>query len=99
MEVNNLSGLQGFGNLEKTSSNNPVSSGPSFQDMLKEAMHDVNNEQVQAYNSMQDIATGKVENLQKAVQQIEEADLSLRLALETKNKAIAAYKQIMQMQV
>lgn len=99
MELSNISGLQGLGNVQKNQGNNNVSGGPSFQDMLKEAMHDVNNQQVQAYDAMDSIATGKVENLQKAVQQIEEADLSLKLALETKNKAIAAYKQVMQMQV
>jgi flagellar hook-basal body complex protein FliE len=99
MEINNLSGLQGLGNVEKTTQQANLNNGPSFQDMLKDAMHDVNNQQVQAYDAMQDIATGRVENLQKAIQQIEEADLSLKLALETKNKAIAAYKQVMQMQV
>ena len=33
-------------------------------------------------------ATGNVKNLQEAVQKIEEAELSLKLALEVKNKAI-----------
>ena len=99
MEINNLSNLQGLGNVEKNTQQANLNTGPSFQDMLKDAMHDVNNQQVQAYDAMQDIASGKVQNLQKAIQQIEEADLSLKLALETKNKAIAAYKQVMQMQV
>eukprot|EP01155_Anaeramoeba_flamelloides_P033404 Anaeramoba_flamelloidesa98432_28.p3 GENE.a98432_28~~a98432_28.p3 ORF type:complete len:100 (-),score=12.00 a98432_28:751-1050(-) len=99
MELNNISGLQGLGGVEKAQKGANVANGPSFQDMLKNAIHDVNNQQVQAYDSMESIATGRVENLQKAVQQIEEADLSLKLALETKNKAIAAYKQVMQMQV
>ena len=99
MEINNLSGLQGIGGANKSSQQANLNGGPSFQDMLKDAMHDVNNQQVQAYDAMQSIATGRVENLQKAIQQIEEADLSLKLALETKNKAIGAYKQVMQMQV
>ncbi|MDY0051375.1 MAG: flagellar hook-basal body complex protein FliE [Aliarcobacter sp.] len=48
---------------------------------------------------MESIASGKVTNLQEAVQKIEEAELSLKLALEVKNKALAAYKQIMAMQI
>ena len=48
---------------------------------------------------MQGIATGKVTNLQEAVQRIEEAELSLKLALEVKNKAINAYKEITRMQI
>ena len=48
---------------------------------------------------MEEIATGKVENLQQAVQKIEEAELSLKLALEVKTKALNAYKEVMRMQI
>jgi flagellar hook-basal body complex protein FliE len=74
-------------------------SGESFGNLLKKSMEEVNNSQVTGYNAMEQIATGKVENLQKAVQQIEEAELSLKLALEVKNKALSAYKEVMRMQV
>jgi flagellar hook-basal body complex protein FliE len=73
--------------------------GDSFSDILKGAMGDINTQQVQAYDSMESIATGKVENLQEAIKQIEEAELSLKLGLEVKNKALSAYKQVMAMQV
>jgi flagellar hook-basal body complex protein FliE len=76
-----------------------VSSGESFSDMLKSAVQEVNQKQVNAYDAMQGIATGKVANLQEAVQRIEEADLTLKLSLEVKNKALNAYKEIMKMQV
>jgi len=71
----------------------------SFSNILKKSIEDVNNTQVKAYDAMNDIATGKVENLQEAVQKIEEAELSLKLGLEVKNKALGAYKQIMAMQI
>lgn len=71
----------------------------SFKDMLSSAVNDVNDAQITGYNSMRDIATGKVENLQEAVQRIEEAELSLKLGLEVKNKAINAYREIMRMQI
>lgn len=71
----------------------------SFSNLLKDSIEDVNKAQVQGYEAMNDIATGKVENLQEAVQKIEEAELSLKLGLEVKNKALGAYKQIMSMQV
>lgn len=71
----------------------------SFQNMLNDAVSDVNKQQVEGYNAMEGIATGKVTNLQQAVQQIEEAELSMKLALEVKNKAIAAYKEIGRMQI
>lgn len=71
----------------------------SFQSMLTDAITEVNDEQVQGYNAMEGIATGKVTNLQEAVQRIDESELSMKLALEVKNKAINAYKEIMRMQV
>ena len=71
----------------------------SFSSVLKESIKDVNQNQVNAYDAMNDIATGKVENLQEAVKKIEEAELSLKLGLEVKNKALGAYKQVMAMQV
>jgi len=73
--------------------------GDSFASMLNNALGDVNNSQVKAYDAMESIATGKVNNLQEAVQTIQEAELSLKLGLEVKNKALGAYKQIMSMQV
>ena len=71
----------------------------SFQSMLNDAITEVNDEQVKGYDAMQGIATGKVTNLQEAVQRIEEAELSMKLALEVKNKAISAYKEIIKMQI
>lgn len=71
----------------------------SFQNMLNEAISEVNDQQVEGYKSMEGIATGKVTNLQEAVQRIEEAELSLKLALEVKNKALNAYKEVMRMQI
>lgn len=71
----------------------------SFAQVLEKSLVEVNQSQVNAYEAMNDIATGKVENLQEAVQKIEEAELSLKLGLEVKNKAIGAYKQVMAMQI
>lgn len=101
MDISSIS--NSIGSLSLNSSNNASkieqSGNKSFQNMLNDAITEVNNEQVQGYDSMQGIATGKVTNLQEAVQRIEEADLSMKLALEVKNKALNAYKEIMRMQV
>lgn len=85
--------------LSLNNSEQKISENKSFQNMLNDAIGEVNKEQVEGYNAMEGIATGKVTNLQEAVQQIEEAELSMKLALETKNKAVSAYKEIMNMQI
>ncbi len=93
-----LSGIETEPTQNKFLNNNFNSEG-SFSNMLKKSINEVNNTQVSAYNAMNDIATGKVDNLQEAVRKIEEAELSLKLGLEVKNKALGAYKQVMAMQI
>ena len=92
-----------IGSITKNNVNavNPVNKtdNKTFDNMLKDAISEVNGSQVEGYKAMEGIATGNVKNLQEAVQKIEEAELSLKLALEVKNKAINAYKEVMRMQV
>ncbi len=98
-EVLGSIGSIGTQNVSNNTNLNVKPQGNSFSDILKSSMEDVNTQQVQAYDAMQSIASGKVENLQEAIQQIEEAELSLKLGLEVKNKALGAFKEIMHMQV
>ncbi len=100
MDINSINQISNLGNINNVNNvNNNASSSVSFQAMLKDAIGEVNEAQVQGYKAMEGIATGKVANLQEAVQRIEEAELSLKLALEVKNKAIGSFKEIMKMQV
>jgi flagellar hook-basal body complex protein FliE len=94
--INGISNIFNKNSVQKTNENTP---NESFASMLNNAINEVNDTQVDGYKAMENIATGKVENLQQAVSKIEEAELSLKLALEVKNKAMGAYKQIMSMQV
>jgi flagellar hook-basal body complex protein FliE len=99
MDISSISNSIGSLSLNNSTAKIDQSGDKSFQNMLNDAISEVNNEQVQGYDSMQGLATGKVSNLQEAVQKMEEADLSMKLALEVKNKALTAYKEIMRMQV
>lgn len=95
--INPLSQLINQNQVDQTNQNQVV--GTSFQDMLKQSINEVNKTQTQGYSAMEGIATGTVPNLQEAVQKIEEAELSLKLALEVKNKAVNGFKEVMRMQV
>ncbi|RXJ76509.1 flagellar hook-basal body complex protein FliE [Arcobacter sp. F155] len=100
MNINSITDSIGsIASKQNNQVNQAAQSDLSFKDMLKDAVNEVNDTQVQGYNAMEGIATGKVKNLQEAVQKIEEAELSLKLGLEVKNKAINAYREIMKMPV
>lgn len=96
--INSLSSINQTNQLDQTKKSDLIG-GDSFANILKGALSEVNKTQVEGYNAMEGIATGKVANLQQAVQKIEEAELSLKLALEVKNKAMGSFKEIMAMQV
>ena len=99
MNIGNITSLKPA-SLETTDIINKIgNNNGSFESLLKNAVNSVNSDQVKGYEAMEGIATGKVENLQKAVQQIQEAEMSLELALEVKNKALGAFKEIMRMPV
>jgi flagellar hook-basal body complex protein FliE len=93
--LSKINPLQGLQQNEAT----PKAQNESFANVLNKAIKSVDGTQKDAYKAMNDIATGKVTNLQQAVTKIEQAELSMKLALEVKNKAIAAYKEIIKMQV
>ena len=99
MNISSISNVIGSLSLNNKNVVQDENSDKSFQTMLNDAITDVNNQQVKGYDAMQGIATGKVTNLQEAVQKIEEAELSMKLALEVKNKATSAYKEIIKMQI
>ena len=84
---------------ETSSSKEAQGIGPSFADTLKKSINELNELQVNKENAMADIATGQVKNLHQAAMAIDKAEISMKLALEIRNKAIQAYKELMKTQI
>ncbi len=99
MNISSIASTMALNSKDINSNGSTISGDGSFESALKNAMKDVNQTQVEGYKAMEGLATGDVKNIQEAVQKIEEAELSLKLALEVKNKALNSYKEIMRMQV
>lgn len=85
--------------VNATTDSSSKNTSSSFADLLTKSLNEVNELQIAADNAIKEIATGKMDNIQDAVMAIEKADISMRLLLEVKNKAVQAYNQIMNMQV
>jgi flagellar hook-basal body complex protein FliE len=74
--------------------------GPKgFGDMLKESIEQVNQAQVSADHSIKELAAGRTKNIHETMLTIENADASLKLMMQVRNKVLDAYKEIMRMQV
>lgn len=81
-------------------STNPVeNSSTDFAQELKNALGNVNQMQVDGEKAMSDIATGSVKDLHQAAIAIDKAEISMKLMLEVRNKALNAYKEITRTQM
>ena len=78
---------------------NAPSVGDSFADSLKSAIATVDQLQKTADVKMQELATGKSQNIHETMIAAEKADLALRLMVQVRNKVIDAYQEILKMQV
>jgi flagellar hook-basal body complex protein FliE len=73
--------------------------GDKFGEALKNSIAEVNQAQVSADRAAEQIAAGETKDLHGAMIKLEEADISLRLMVQVRNKAVEAYQEIMRMQV
>ncbi len=72
---------------------------PGFGELMKTALDAVNQEQQNAAGLLTDIETGKSKDLLGAMLASQKASLSFQALVQIRNKAVAAYEEIMRMQV
>lgn len=95
MKVNNdvsfniLSGLSDKKNSKKN----------GFEEIFENFIKDVNGDLNAASEAEKKLMDGNVQNFEELLYTISKSELSLRLLVEIKNKALESYQQIMRMQV
>lgn len=85
--------------LKSKSTGSTESSKTDFAQELRNALGNVNDMQVDSERAMSDIATGSVKDLHQAAIAIDKAEISMKLMLEVRNKALNAYKEITRTQM
>ncbi len=73
--------------------------GKSFADTLKESIANVNELQKDSNEKIQQLATGRTDDIASVMITAEKADIALRTMVQVRNKIIDAYQEIMRMQV
>lgn len=73
--------------------------GVSFKETVSNFVNEVNDLQVKAGESVENFATGKVDNVHEVMIAMSKAEVSFKFMMETRNKLIDAYKEIIRMQV
>jgi flagellar hook-basal body complex protein FliE len=95
--IDKLSNISNLSNANKTA--NTQKSGGDFSKVLKESINEINKLQEIGDKAMADLATGEVKDLHQAAIAIDKAEISMKLMLEVRNKAINAYKEILRTQI
>ena len=93
--VNGISSLLNNINTNKTSTKDTK----DFSKVLENSISEVNGLQENAQKAMSDMATGEVKDLHQAAIAIDKAELSMKMMLEVRNKALNAYKEISRTQI
>jgi len=70
-----------------------------FGQMLNQMVNQVEQDQQESDRLMQKLITGSVEDLHQVTFAMEQAKLSLQLAVQVRNKLVEGYQEIMRMQI
>lgn len=71
----------------------------SIGDAIGSGLQEVNTAIQRAEGLDRDLATGKVQDFHEIAVQVKQADLSLRFALEVRNRLVDAYREVMRMSI
>lgn len=72
---------------------------PSFAEVLKESIQEVNQLKQEADAAIQDLATGRSENVSEVLTAVEKADIAFRAMMSIRNKLVDAYEEINRLRV
>ena len=99
--ANNLGigGLSGVGGSTGSKPASGAAGGASFTDALKKSIDEVSRLQQDASKAVEDVATGKSENVDGVMTAIEKSDLAFKTLLAIRAKLMDAYDEIKGMSV
>lgn len=82
-------------NTSSAASNNPEKVSNQF--MLE--LQKISDKQINSEHLLQDLASGKTDNIHHVMLSLEDAKLSLQLLIQVRNKLLEGYQDILRMQV
>lgn len=77
----------------------PAEGGPSFREVLTDAVNEVQRLQTEADNTIRQLVAGEIADPTEAIVAVERADVSFQTMMSVRNKIVAAYEEVMRMQV
>ena len=98
MDAIRLTGtIPGIGNVVTPPASTGQAESP-FANVMASALHDATALEKQAQTAVKGLMDGSGVEIHEAMIATQKADMAFELALQVRNKAVAAYQQMMQMQ-
>ena len=85
--------------LEQRSPVGPANDAPSFRSALQEQIDKVNELQNAATVAMEDLATGRRDDVESVIIATQKADIAFKMLLQVRNKVMDAYEEVKQMRI
>jgi flagellar hook-basal body complex protein FliE len=82
-----------------TGTSSASSVGNGFKDALNQAIGSINSTQADANNQVEQLINGSAGDLSNVTIALEKSDLTLKLAVNVRDKVVNAYQEVMRMQV
>ena len=94
--LNSISGTTGTGSsgVSKVGGSSGAAGGASFSDLLKNSIDEVSRLQQDASQAVQDLATGKTEDVAGVMTAMEKSDIAFKTLLAIRGKLMDAYEEI-----
>jgi flagellar hook-basal body complex protein FliE len=96
--INSLEGIAPL-SLKPLGESSIESTGADFGDIFKSIIGKVNDSQLAGEQAIQKLHSGQAAHLHEVMIAMEEADVSLRMLVQLRNRAQTAYEEIMRMQI
>ncbi len=77
----------------------PGQGGPNFKDLLLKQIDEVNRLQQDADAAIEDLQTGKRDDLESVLIATQKADTAFRMLLQVRNKVMDAYEEVKQIRI
>lgn len=96
-----LIGSQGASNLQqaKQAAGGQQPEGPNFKDVLMQNIEEVNRLQQDAELAIEDLATGRRDDVANVMIAKQKADLAFKMLLQVRNKMMDAYEEVKHLRV
>ena len=100
MSIEQLAALTAIGNDPAVLGANPAQAPQAgFATWFDQQLDAVNQKLAVADNGLQQLAVGNTSNLHQVMIQLEEAQLSVQLVMQIRNRLLEAYQDVMRMQM